>query len=331
MAVISITLTESQDQVLVDIPRSVTIETNIPSTIFYTLDGTTPTISSSIYIDELFLPTNSGTVILKVFATNGIDSSSVITYEYVTSYLDNTRLPRAAVDIQTQPVQNNILYPFGDPQSNVNTQPIFENPANATIPVDDPTLTEYPTGYDANMQNAGFTNKPFTIENYQIQYSTTNEQGEVGPNIGTLPAQVSIQQPTPAPEESNYFDRLFDPRAYVIYQDASKENPNDPPVINSQFFSLINNNTYSDGNQYLNSGLDSPGLSGSFVRREFNARNNTVTYYYYDNRAGKWIISTAPYNQNNNKVTSMSVSIAPPNKHKRFVYEWIPFFRRHLG
>lgn len=59
MAVISISLTESQDQVLVDIPRSVTLEANIPSTIFYTLDGTTPTITSSIYIDELFLPTNT--------------------------------------------------------------------------------------------------------------------------------------------------------------------------------------------------------------------------------------------------------------------------------
>ena len=59
MAVISISLTESQDQVIVDIPRSVTLEANIPSTIFYTLDGTTPTITSSISIDELFLPTNT--------------------------------------------------------------------------------------------------------------------------------------------------------------------------------------------------------------------------------------------------------------------------------
>lgn len=262
----------------------------------------------------------------------GVDSSLVITYEYLTSYLDNTRLPRASVNISTQPAQNNILYPFGDPQSNVNTQPTFSNPADATIPVDDTSLaSQYPNGFDAVGDEAGFTNKPYTIENYEIKYATTNAQGETGPNIGTLPARVTVQQPAPAPEESNYFDMLFDPRAYVIYQDASKENPADPPVINSQFFSLINDNTYSDGNQYLNSGLDSPGLSGSFVRREFNARNNTVTYYYYDNRAGKWIISTSPYNQANNKVTSMSVSIAPANRHKRFIYEWIPHFRRHLG
>lgn len=263
----------------------------------------------------------------------GVDSSSVITYEYVTSYLDNTRLPRASVEIPTQQAQNNILYPFGDPQSNVNIEPIFNNPADATIPVDDTSLSDqYASGYDQNAQDAGFTNKPYTVENYEIKYSVNQQaDAETGPSIGTLPARVTVEQPTPAPEESNYFDLLFDPRAYVIYQDASKENPNDPPVINSQFFSLINDNTYSDGNQYLNSGLDSPGLSGSFVRREFNARNNTVTYYYYDNRAGKWIISTSPYNQANNKVTSMSVSIAPPNKHKRFVYEWIPFFRRHLG
>jgi hypothetical protein len=53
--IITITITESSVQLVSGIPKSVTITTNFPSTIFYTLDGSTPSVNSLIYVGERIL------------------------------------------------------------------------------------------------------------------------------------------------------------------------------------------------------------------------------------------------------------------------------------
>src|SRR5205807_2663848 len=135
------------------------------------------------------------------------------------------RLPHSATDVMAGTNMSS-TFPFGTPP----IQPLgnYTNPGDASITVNNPDLPQIAGGFDGSGNSTSFTNQPFNIQNYEIQYSTTNAEGETGPGIGNLPANVKIQQPTEEPEESQVFDRLFDPRAQVIFLDASKENPDLP-------------------------------------------------------------------------------------------------------
>src|SRR6185436_3597257 len=290
MTVINLTITESTEQVIADIPKTITITSNIPASIFYTLDGTIPTLFSNIYTEAIFLPINKLSVTLSIFASNGVDSSPIITEVYVTNVLDNARLAHSATDVQPN-VSIPDLYPFGtNPQ-----QPVghYLNPGDAGVNVNDPSLPVVASGFDADGNPSVFTNQDFTTENYNIVYSNRDAIGQ--PNVGILPAPVKIQNAVPEPEASEQFTTLFDPRAFVIFQDFSKENPEDPIHINRQFFTLENHEKTRDGNAFFTSGLDAPAVSGSFLRSHYNPRDNTITYYYLDTWSNRWIISKTPY------------------------------------
>lgn len=328
MAVISISISESEDQVIAGIPKTVSITSNIPATIFYTLDGNDPNLFSIIYTNPIHLPFDKLSVTIKILATNGVDYSPIITETYVTDVLDNTRLPHSATSVEAG---TNLpsLYPFG---TNVN-QPMgtYLSPSLAGITVDNPDLPSVLTGYDGDGYGTGFTNQPFNLENYSIVYTTTNAEGETGHGIGNLPATVKVNPVIPPAEETQQFSNMFDPRAMVIFQDFSKENPDDPVTVNKQFFSLENSEVVRDGNNFFNSGLDSPPTTGSFVKAHYNARDNTLTHYYYDSIANRWIISKAPYQPNGTFDGNLAgIKSAGGGAGSKYVYEWIPFARRVL-
>jgi hypothetical protein len=295
MAVISVTILLSSEQVVAGIPRTVGITTNVPATIFYTLDGSIPSLFSMVYTGPIQMPVNQLSVTLNILATNGVDSTPIISETFITNMAEgtNARLPHSSSDALGQ---SNIpdLYPFGTngPQPNQ----AFLNPADASITVDNPALPSTPTGFDGAGGPTGFTNQPYDLTNYSIKYSTTDAQGQTGYGIGNLPAAVKVIPESTPPDETSINSNMFDPRAFVIFQDASKENPSDPPHINRMHFSLENPEKTRDGNLYFNSGLDAPPVSGTFLRSHYNPRTNSITYYYLDTWTNKWIISTAPYN-----------------------------------
>jgi len=326
MVAISVSIVRSSEEIVSGIPRKITLSSNITASIFYTLDGTDPTISSNIYIDPVFLPTNYLSITVKVLATNGIDYSPIISETYSTNILNNLRLPHSATN---EPVGENLglLYPFGSssPQPNSN----YFNPGNAGVNVYDPSLPATPNGFNADGLPDGYSNKPYNLENYSIEYSTTDFLGQYGQGVGNLPAKVTVIQPTPVPEESNVNKKIFDPRALVIFQDASTEDPTDPAIINRQFFSMENLQKSRDGNAFFNANLDAPPVSGGFLRSYFNPRENTMTYYYFDQIANRWIISKMPYYPNNNS-GSMAGMYLSKSKGAGMVYAWQPYQRRIL-
>jgi hypothetical protein len=217
MTVISISIITSTDEVVAGVPRTISISTNISASIFYTLDGTDPTILSNIYISPLVIPNSTLSVTLKVFATNGVISSPIIEEIYQTDMIEDARLSHSTT---TQPIgaQTPPLYPFGTSPS----QPTGEYVNASGITVDDPNLPTLSNGFNADGYPSNFTNSPYDTENYSIVYSTTNAQGETGPGIGTLPAKVTIENIPAPPEESQQFTNMFNPRALVIFQDFSK-------------------------------------------------------------------------------------------------------------
>ena len=334
MAVISIVVTTSDEQIMAGIPKTVSISTNISALIFYTLDGSVPTVNSIQYVGPIFLPVNQLVVVLNIFATNGIDSSPIITETYQTDMVDsNARFSRNDTN---QPPGFNLqgLYPFGE--NGVQPGSLFGNPANVGITVDNPAKPATPTGFDGSGNPTGFTNNPFNLQNYNIIYSTQNAEGETGPGIGNLPAKVTLpsQDPSPSigPEQTfQSFTNLFDPKAFVIFQDSTKENPNDPPIINRQHFTLENNERARDGNAYFNTGLDAPPVSGSFLRSHYNPRTNMITYYYLDTWTNRWIISSTPFVPNGPYDGNLSIAAtAYGTGTAGQVFEWLPFTRRVL-
>lgn len=337
MTVISITITQSSDQVVFGIPKTVSISTNIPSTVFYTLDGTAPTLFSSIYTGPIFLPFNQLLVTLSIYATDGTNSSPVVVEQYQTDIVDsNARLPHSATTAQAGYVVPD-SYPFGTPP--YQPKQGYLNPADSGVTVNDPTLPTIPNAFDGFGNPTTFTNQPYDTTNYQIRYETKDAEGQQGNNIGNLPATVTLPYPSDVqlntgptssqgPEQTNQFTTTFDPRAMVIFQDFSQEDPNDPPQINRQSFSLEDPERARDGTFYYNTGLDaSAPASGTFIRSSYNARNNTITCYYRDSWSNKWIISTSPYQPNGTYDGNLAqVASAFGGK----VFEWLPFTRRVL-
>lgn len=331
MAVISITVTSSEEEVVAGIPKTVALSTNIPASIFYTLDGSTPTLFSTVYVSPISLSVDKLSITLKILASNGVDTSPIVTETFVTNLAEgtNARLPHSGT---TAEEGDNLpgLYPFGTPPTQPNAT--FQNPASVGITVDNPALPSTPTGFDGAGNPNAFTDAPFDTTNYSIKYSTTDFQGKMGYGIGTLPATVTITPDPATPNTTNQNSNTFDPRAFVIFQDASTENPNDPPHINRMHFSLENPEKARDGNHFYTAGLDAPPVSGTFIRQFFNSRTNTMTYYYLDTWTNRWIISSAPYDPSNNQTTSLAGTAMSGGSALggKYVFEWQNFARRVL-
>ncbi len=329
MTVLSVCIESSKAQIVSGIPKTVCLTTNSPALIFYTLDGTTPTLFSNQYVGPIFLPTDQLMVILSVFASNGTDTSPVIVEAFETNMVDgNARLPHAPTNVEPGTSLAD-KYPFGDNPLYPNG--IFLNPADAGTTVDNPEKKQIPSGYDGAGNETGFTNKPYDLSHYSIVYSTQNAEGVSGPLIGNLPAKVTFTPQPDQPESTQQFSNMFDPRAFVIFQDFKKEDPNDPPQINRQFFTLENPERARDGNAFFNSGLDAPPVSGSFLRAHYNPRTQEITHYYLDTWTNKWIISTAPYQPTGTFDGNLAqVAISNRSPGSKYVFEWLPFTRRVL-
>jgi Chitobiase/beta-hexosaminidase C-terminal domain len=331
MGIISVTVTLSEEQIVAGIPRTVSITTNVSSLIFYTLDGSIPTLFSTMYTGPIFMPTNSLSIVLNILATNGTDVSPIVTETFVTNMVDGTNARLAHSGTTAIPGSDIAdLYPFG-------TNPIQPNvtyvsPAEVGITVDNPALPSTSTGFDGAGNPVGFTNQPYDSTNYSIRYSTTDREGQTGLGIGNLPGKVTFEPVVPPPETTDQNSQsMFDPRAFVIFQDVSTENPEDPPYINRMSFFLENPETARDGNHFFSSGLDAPPVNGTFLRSHHNPRTNTITYYYLDTWTNKWIISTMPFQPNSFGAANMSqIAMAGSAPGAKYVFEWLPFTRRVL-
>jgi hypothetical protein len=337
MAVISITITPSCEETIKGIPNTVSIETNEPATIFITLDGTVPTTFSDIYVAPIAMPQSQLRVVLSVFATNGIDSSAVVTVEYCGDSSSITtragdRVPHAGV-IGANEGLTNSLYPFGSNAPNPTFKYINQGAAGTTVYNEEKPAT--PSGFDGRGNPDGYTNKPLDYFKFKQIYSTTNYEYEVFPGVGNLPATTTIIGKSSAvdytQEISKTSDKLFNPRAFVIYQDSTNEDPTNPVIINKQYFSLENQEIVRDGALLFNSSLENPTVMGSYLKSYYNPRTQMITAYFYDNTVNKWIISTSPYQPTNPTVGQLYHMTWPRDHAARGkVFEWVNFTRRVL-
>jgi hypothetical protein len=328
--VIAISILESPLQLLAGIPSNVTLNTNVPATIFYTLDGSEPTVGSLVAVGPITMPTNSADVVLKAFATDGVSTSATITQEYKTDIV-GARQPHDKV-FRDSDCGGKATYPFGSPAESFNFPERFGNTGG--VIVDDERKPREDTGYDgtAHGVGAGYVNTPKS--QYQFLFSETNAIGEMGRGIGTLPARVISVKPrndNTQAESSNTASPMFDPRALVIFQD-SREEQYDPdiPRINRPYFDLEDQAKARDGR--LLTAVDAITPQGGFLKAHYNPTDNSLTYYYYDNRVARWIISKEPYYPSQNPTANMSSFVTRSSRGQGvgMIFKWIPFKYRAL-
>lgn len=326
MAVISITVIESEDSIVQGIPRSITVSTNIISNIFYTLDGSTPTINSTMYVDSIKLPTNLFDVIIKLYATNGVDNSPIVEVSYQSISDVAQRRTHSSTDSSINK-SSNLLFPFGSDNSADKSKTEYFSSGDTGITVDDTDVVNQDSiGFDADGYQTGFSDKPMDLTNYSIKYNYDNNRNYIG--VGTLPKQSTFIRKQDYVEESEMYEPLFNPKAMVIYQDLSKEDKDAPPIINKQFFSLEDASS-KDGSYYYNSSIGGDVFSGSFIRQHFNPRDNTMNYYYRDSRTNQWIISKVPYQPKPN-FGNLSNYFISRSGGAGIVLPWLPYMRRYL-
>lgn len=334
MSVISISLIESANQIVANIPYSVSLNANIPSSIFYTLDGNIPTVNSLIYTSPILLG-GGPTVTLQYFATNGVDSSPIIknVYQTNTTVGQNARVPHSGTNAQPgSSAGTQDLSPFGNATIQPNQQ--FLGAAEAGLTVYDPVLPAGPsTGFDGNGNPDGYTNSQYIgipSKAFPVQYSESDFEGQMGHGIGTLPKYKMIQE-GPPPQQSDINSPLFDPRALVIIQDLTQPVDSGLPVhINKMSFTLEDVEHTRTGNQFFNVGLDAPPTTGSFLRSHYNPSDQTTTYYYFDSSQNRWIISksnTIPKSPISDYSSGM---VFKRNGGAGMVFSWVGFKGQYL-
>ena len=289
MSVYSVKIIESAQELINGVPRTITISSSIPAVIFYDFDQTASS-SSSVYMNKIHMPTRTP-INLSLFVSNGTDTFQV-NYQYRNAFITATDIPAEVNQYNHNP------YPFGD----INSEGVPGLPGAFVTSGGDPlstpyNTTGYSTGYDSDGYPTGFTNKPYNFSNYNIKAEYYNKNGQPVMGVGFVPAKSTIQQSPSVPVVSKTSDLFFDPRALVIYQDSSKDDPTRPPEIMKQHFSLplaSNNSDIKDFKKYYRTG-DESFNTGSFIRQYFNPKENTLTYCYHDQRSNRWIFSTEKY------------------------------------
>lgn len=329
MSVITLSIVSSPIEIVSGVPKTITLSTNIPSNIYYTLDGTEPTLSSLIVVGPIDLTTPGSGIIFKAFATDGTTTSAIITQIYGSVQAPDTRKPRAKViglASSNQASQNYGVFGSNSP----NPKTIYGNTGGITV--DDPNVPSIPDGY-AGLGNGTRSNATdLPLEDYQFIKTTTNYLGETGPGIGTLPT-IKILIPPSAPTTSDTSKKLFNPRALVIIQDG-REPPDDPNLvmINRQNFTLEGVNSNDNGTEPSTTGMEGSVTTGSFVRQFYNPREQTITYYYFDSKSLRWIISKEPYTVKDANLFNYSLMVMPSRggPGSKYLYGWRAFQRRVL-
>lgn len=281
--VIVLSIAESDDEIVSGVPEYVEFSTNVPSTVFYTLDGTDPDEFSDMAVGKVYLPTSGLTVKLKAIAVSGTMTSEMFEEIYFTDHsdLDRTRL--------------------------VGKEGIGILPAGST-----PT-----NNLSFNSEGEAAQGSIISFQELDLKASTSDRIGEEIPvdssiNFINFPERIIDEGP---PKVSSP-DRIdFDPTAQLIVVDGSTQE-----ALDNQLVRIVNRpmgtmDVVSPFLQKQPAELDL--ISGNFVRAMLNPNTGKMVYYYRESRENRWIKSTQ---QVEPKRLDLSKKLTPT---EGFVFRWI--------
>jgi hypothetical protein len=267
MAILTISAESLGPELIAGIPMLVALSTNLPSTIYFTLDGSEPTLTSAVYIQPIQLPTDQISIQLRALAISGSDSGQLdVTYSVDSGIVDATT-----------------AY-YGDSRGPiVDAYDVPEDFMDGYGPGDDLVVDE-PVRYS-----------DIPIEDLELQYSRTGPEG-MGPGtliaIGFPDTEVmarkvgAVDADASSPNNDNVF---FNPRSLFItidgrdgYQDQSVF------IINRPWAGTMDITKYLGGKSLYE---PSPYISGGFVRSFRDWEKGIIVFYYFDHNETRWIKS----------------------------------------
>jgi hypothetical protein len=261
MAVTTLTFTGSEQEIVSGIPKSMTIEANVPATIYFTLDGSTPTTNSPIYIDTFEMPDNKNSITLSAFGVDSEDIAGPILTQVFAP--DVTQIDVARI---------------------VGSEGLVINRADND--------TDNVIGYDADGEAVSFTDLDADFLERRVLKSG---KGLFGILDGT---QIEVLVPDPKETTTTSDDgfvifstpetgELFNPEARFIFIDDRKDN--DIDITMKPYGSLHNIYKEFGGKRLLEPADDAAYISGGKVRSFYNAKNNVMVSYHYDHNEARWV------------------------------------------
>jgi hypothetical protein len=281
---ISLTIIEGDEELLDGFPESVSFETDSPSTVYYTLDGSEPTEDSLIAIGKVFLPTLSGTLEVKAVAISGNDSSDIV----MTKYQNNS------LDLDGRRILGNegiVVMRYGDdPVDSLGYTSDGEEAQQTSIEVGELDIKGSKTDSDGIAFSGGKTSRKFI--NFPLKKQ------------GTKPDATSTPNNNPN----------FDPSAKFIIIDGSTDEARDNQVVK-----IVNRayNTFGTTTNFYKErlGEKEPIITGNFVRSFYNPKTNKYVSYYWESLESRWIRSEQTIEKKTLRIGSGAEG--------RFVYRWI--------
>jgi hypothetical protein len=281
---ISLTIIEGEEELLDGFPEFISFEADVPSTVYYTLDGSDPTEDSLIAIGKVFLPTLSGTLEVKAVAISGDDSSDIVASRYENNSLDLGG-PRILGD------EGIVVMRYGDQAvDSLGYTSDGEEAQQTSIEVGELDIKSSKTDSGGTALSGGKTSREF------INFSLKKQ--------AIKPAAISTPNNNPN----------FDPSAKFIIIDGSTDE-----ARNNQVVKIVNRpyNTFGTTTNFYKErlGEKEPIITGNFVRSFYNPKTNKYVSYYWESLESRWIRSEQT-------IEKKTLSIGS-GAEGRFVYRWI--------
>ena len=281
---ISLTLVKSQIEFLSEIPSFVVLSTDVPATVYYTLDGETPDATDLIAVGNVYLPTNSGTVVFKAIAISPTDTSTVLSVTYTTTSTDLDG-PRRLGDEGIS-----ILPPSAVVLDNLSVDS-SGSPAQETA---------------------------IAFNSLDIKASSVDSSGVKLLDGKTSVSFVNFLNILPISDRfsiSSVNDNSeFDPKAKFITIDGSTQAKMDNQVVK-----LVNRtySTFGPTTKFYDErlGESEPIVTGNYVKSFYSVANQLYISYYWESLESRWIKSVQRVERRTSKNGVSSKN--------HFVYRWI--------
>lgn len=263
MAIFTMYFDESRENIDLGIPLFIKIETSHPSTVYYTLDGTTPNTLSDVFVDLIELPTSQPTVTLNAFAvfTNddgAIEQSSVFSSIYTKESRGDARF---------------LVFPF-----------------DSSIISED--SEDFPFLFSGDGSGVAVTFLRKDPEDVTFLISGTDQSGAKFDDSmiftrDPLEAKIFLRSPK-VPIKAALNDKFFNGLAQNITLDQrgkfSEEQPN---IVMSAFANWFDFQV-TDKRLFKRPSSETAN-NGKLVRTEYNVAKNIVVRWYYMKTTNSWI------------------------------------------
>lgn len=282
---IELSIAEGEYELYDGFPEYISISSNIPSTIYYTLDGSNPDESSLIATGKVYLPTLSGSITFKAVAVSGVNRSSTLERDYSNESINadgRRNLGKEGITVYKHD---------SDPFDNLSFSYDGATAQNTLLGRNDLSLKASLTDSSGEAFAGGKTS--FDFINFEIKKPSVKSRVVSSPNN----------------------NHNFDPSAPVIhidgFSDESKEN---------QVVKIVNRpyNTFEPTTNFYKErlGQKEPIVTGNYVRSFYNPKTRKYVSFYWESLESRWIRSEQIVGEKQ----PLSIS---PGKTKRFVYRWI--------